>query len=123
MVKKTDTKVTKKSLKEETPMSKTNITPPPKVYIPPPTYGQQEEIDSNDVYDEGDIASALERGFIAHALNRHKEKVAAESHPDFDGECCLDCGADIPKLRLEMGRIRCVDCQTELEKRNKMFGK
>lgn len=123
MVKKTETKLGKKSVKEEVSVAKVEITPPPKVFIAPPTYGEQEEIDSNDVYDEGDIASALERGFIAHALNKHKEKVAAESHPDFDGETCLDCGADIPKLRLEMGRIRCVDCQTELEKRNKMFGK
>lgn len=28
-----------------------------------------------------------------------------------------DCGDDLPRLRMEMGRIRCVDCQTKREKR------
>lgn len=73
--------------------------------------------DDTEVYDEGDIASALERGFIAQALERHKEKMKPESHPDFDGTHCLDCDVEIPKLRLEMGKIRCVDCQTLIEKK------
>lgn len=75
-----------------------------------------------EVYDEGDIASALELGFIAHALEMHKAKVAPETHPDFDGESCLDCGDDIPQARLVMGRIRCVHCQEILEKKNKLRG-
>jgi RNA polymerase-binding transcription factor DksA len=62
-------------------------------------------------------------GFIAQALSRHKEKVAPEQHPDFDGENCLECGNEIPMVRLEMGKIRCVHCQEALELRNKMFGK
>ncbi len=77
----------------------------------------------NEVYDEGDIASALELGFIAQALEAHKAKVAPESHPDFDGESCLDCGDTIPEVRLNMGKIRCVYCQEALEKKNKLHGK
>lgn len=73
------------------------------------------------MYDEGDLASAYERGFIQDALNRHKEKLAPETHPDFDGETCIDCGAEIPALRLSMGRIRCVDCQNKLEKIKKLY--
>ena len=87
-----------------------------------PTYGN-EEIDYDDVYDEADIASALEMGFIAKALADHKTKVAPESHPDFDGEHCIDCDAEIPEVRLNMGKIRCVDCQSELELRNKLKGR
>ena len=30
---------------------------------------------------------------------------------------CVDCGDPIPKLRLELGRIRCVGCQVRLERR------
>lgn len=125
MIRKTEVNEVKKvkEAKTATKTTKPQVTPPPKVYIPPPSYGEPEEIDSHDVYDEGDIASALERGFITQALNRHKLKVAAETHPDFDGESCLDCGAAIPLLRLQMGRMRCVDCQAELERRNKMFGR
>lgn len=76
----------------------------------------------NEVYDEGDIASALEMSFIAQALEAHKSKVAPETHPDFDGETCIDCGDDIPQIRLDMGRIRCVHCQETLEKKKKMRG-
>ncbi len=81
------------------------------------------ELDFNtEVYDEGDIASAIEMGFLAKALEAHKAKVAPEKHPDFDGVTCLDCGDDIPQVRLSMGRMRCVYCQEILEKKNKMRG-
>ena len=80
-----------------------------------------DRLDNTEVYDEGDLASAYERGFIQDALNRHKEKLAPETHPDFDGETCIDCGAEIPALRLSMGRIRCVDCQSKLEKIKKLY--
>ncbi len=76
----------------------------------------------NEVYDEGDIASSLEMSFIAQALEAHKAKVAPETHPDFDGETCIECGDDIPEARLAMGRIRCVYCQEILEKKNKLRG-
>jgi RNA polymerase-binding transcription factor DksA len=95
-------------------------------YVEPPSYGisgREGALEPNEVYDEADIASALEAGFIAQALQRHKEKVAPEKHPDFDGEHCLDCDVEIPLVRLEMGKIRCVDCQSELEKSKKFLGK
>jgi RNA polymerase-binding transcription factor DksA len=44
-------------------------------------------------------------------------KVAPEKHPLFDGESCIKCGDGIPPARLAMGRIRCVICQTILEKK------
>lgn len=95
-------------------------------HIEAPSYGisgKEGALESNEVYDEADIASALEAGFIAQALERHKEKVAPEKHPDFDGEHCVDCLIKIPEVRLEMGKVRCVHCQTELEKINKMQGR
>lgn len=51
-------------------------------------------------------------GILASAL-----RVAPQSHPDFDGKSCIKCGCEIPTSRLSMGRIRCVNCQTILEKR------
>jgi RNA polymerase-binding transcription factor DksA len=75
---------------------------------------------STEVYDEAEIASALEIGFIAHALEMHKAKVAPEKHPDFDGQHCVDCDDEIPELRLSMGRVRCVHCQEFLEKKSKL---
>lgn len=85
--------------------------------------GREGALEANEVYDDADIASAMEAGFIALALQRHKEKVAPEKHPDFDGENCLECGIRIPNERLELGKIRCVECQRVLEKLNKQQGR
>ena len=77
---------------------------------------------SSEVYDEGDIASALEFDFIASALEKHKAKTTPEKHPDFNGKNCIDCGDEIPEERLKMGKIRCVYCQEILEKKEKLKG-
>jgi len=51
------------------------------------------------------------------AIRAVRQKVAPETHPDFDGRHCVDCGDAIPKVRLENGRVRCVTCQEILEKK------
>lgn len=84
---------------------------------------EEDVLDNTEVYDEGDIASALERGYINQALQRHKEKLAPETHPDFDGETCIDCGNDIPEVRLKMGKIRCVPCQEKLERNSRLYAR
>ncbi|GBG14353.1 paraquat-inducible protein A [Novimethylophilus kurashikiensis] len=61
------------------------------------------------------LAATLTEGAIAAA----RRASAPESHPDFDGENCLECGDEIPKDRLALGKIRCVKCQTDLEHRRK----
>lgn len=35
----------------------------------------------------------------------------------WDGESCFDCGDDLPEERIEMGRVRCVPCQTAAERK------
>jgi len=35
---------------------------------------------------------------------------------------CNDCGEDIEPARLQMGKVRCVGCQTEKERRKKLYG-
>lgn len=78
---------------------------------------------NNEVYDEGEIASSIEMGFLAQSLNAQRELIRPETHPDFDGETCVSCGDDMPEERLKLGRVRCVYCQSEIEKRNKLMGK
>lgn len=46
-------------------------------------------------------------------------KVRPETHPDFDGKHCVDCGVKIPKERLEWKRVRCADCQEFKERAEK----
>lgn len=85
--------------------------------------GNEGMLESGEVYDEAELATAYEAGFLAEALKRHQEKMAPQKHPDFDGVHCLDCETEIHAKRLEMGKIRCTDCQEELEKRDKMQGR
>jgi len=82
---------------------------------------ETEEDFATEVFDEADIANAIEMNNIQAAIQRNKEKLAKEYHPDFDGESCIDCGETIHKVRLDLGKIRCFDCQTALEKRSKMY--
>lgn len=88
------------------------------------SYGIEERtLDSNDVYDDAEIASTLEINFIAQALKVHKTKMAAETHPDFDGVHCVDCDDEIPEGRLALNKVRCVHCQEFLDDKNKMYNK
>ena len=80
-----------------------------------------DEFSNNDVLDEGDMASAYQMRENALALAKAKAAMAPETHPDFDGESCVDCGDDIPQLRLSMGKVRCVHCQTALERKGKLY--
>jgi RNA polymerase-binding transcription factor DksA len=70
--------------------------------------------------DPVDIANEVVEACLAEAEARARGKSAPETHPDFDGFHCLDCGDEIPVLRLRLGRIRCVDCQTRLERDRRM---
>jgi RNA polymerase-binding transcription factor DksA len=59
--------------------------------------------------------------YLDIALNAQKDKLAPETHPDFDGEHCVECGDDMPKARLEMNRVRCMPCQERKERAAKQF--
>lgn len=82
---------------------------------------KENEFATTDVLDEGDMASAYQMRENAMALQKAKAAMAPETHPDFDGESCVDCGEDIPKLRLGMGKVRCVHCQGSLERKSKLY--
>lgn len=76
---------------------------------------------STDVYDEADFAQYQQ--LIEQNIIHEKAKALfkAEYHPDFDGEHCIDCDIEIPERRLQMGRIRCIECQEAIEKREKII--
>mgnify|MGYP000961097129 CR=1 FL=1 len=76
---------------------------------------------NDDVFDEADHAQwqqLREQASIhARAINLNKP----EKHPDFDGEHCIDCDESIPPARLLLSKVRCVDCQNDLEQKNKIL--
>ena len=65
------------------------------------------------------LASALTEGAIAVA----RAASAQETHPDFDGETCVECGDDMPPERLKLGRVRCVRCQSALEHKKNQYAR
>lgn len=85
--------------------------------------GNHIELENNEVYDEVDIASALEMGFVAQSISAITEKNKPEKHPNFDGVHCIDCEESIEKERLALGKIRCFECQNILDKYNKQYGR
>lgn len=76
-----------------------------------------EELGQDKLTDPSDVASRQEAAFRFHALNSAADACRPQFHPEFDGEHCLDCDGDIPYERLKMHKIRCVYCQSALEKK------
>jgi len=62
-----------------------------------------------------DAANALAAALADDEIARIQRLSAPERHPEFDGESCVACGGPIHPTRLEMGKVRCVDCQHALE--------
>ena len=65
-----------------------------------------------------DAATEIAEAFTEAAIQRVRGESAPQSHPDFDGENCIECADALPPLRLTMGKIRCVYCQGALERKN-----
>jgi RNA polymerase-binding transcription factor DksA len=58
---------------------------------------------------------------VALTRARASHKQCDESQfADWDREHCWDCEISIPAPRLAMGRVRCVECQTKIEKSKQM---
>lgn len=77
---------------------------------------QIERMEAGEVYDETDLSQLQQLHEIEYLTKERRFK--PEYHPDFDGVHCVECFVnELPKERLEQKRIRCVECQTLLEKK------
>lgn len=80
------------------------------------------EQDKTEVFDEVDMASHLALSYTENALKMHREKNKKKTlSPDFDGVTCVECGDDLPQVRIEMGVDLCTSCQTDIEEREKLI--
>lgn len=79
---------------------------------------QLAEVTMADIIDDAQAYNELHQDI---SLRNLRALSLPEKHPDFNGADCIDCGIGIPTQRLSMGKIRCVDCQHELELRNKQY--
>jgi len=73
-----------------------------------------------------------EAGRITHMHNQHyiaaaRAKSAPEQVRSEDGTWpvteCVECSAELNHARLLMGRVRCIACQTDKEKRDTRYGR
>lgn len=69
--------------------------------------------------DENFLENAEERERQARedAIQANARAMEPQRHPDFNGVDCVVCLDPLPALRLAMRKVRCVPCQTQLEKR------
>lgn len=63
-------------------------------------------------------AEERERQARENAMQANARAMEPQRHPNFDGANCAVCADPLPALRLAMGKVRCVYCQTRLEKLN-----
>lgn len=59
------------------------------------------------------LANSVVEERVQAARTRQCDKVEFRG---WDGETCFDCGEDMPEERIEMGRVRCVPCQSKAER-------
>lgn len=70
--------------------------------------------------DNLDQAAELTQQLTAGYIDAVRQRVKPEQIKRPDGTWpvlhCIDCDEDIPKIRLVMGKVRCVDCQGRRER-------
>ncbi len=64
-----------------------------------------------------EIAARNEQAAREEAEKAAHLAMVPETHPFYDGKHCVGCGEPILKARREMGKVRCVPCQTFKERR------
>lgn len=72
--------------------------------------------------DIADTANDTAQVCTDEALRRARKNAGPEHDESFDGLHCVDCCDEIHRARLALGKVRCVECQSELEKRTAMRG-
>jgi hypothetical protein len=71
--------------------------------------------------DNLDLAAELQDRFNRRGIAAAQETLRAQTHPDFDGKHCFDCADVIAPQRLASGRMRCTDCESIVERRNRRY--
>lgn len=70
--------------------------------------------------DELESASHLQEQLNLAGRRAVEAALAPQTHPEFNGADCIGCGESLPPVRLAHKRIRCAECQTEIERLEKM---
>jgi len=78
---------------------------------------------SERVADEGEMSSNLQALAVGIRQAAAQQLLRPQTHPDFNGRDCVDCGTPLPGIRLAHKWVRCAPHQAELEARLKRQGR
>lgn len=89
---------------------------------------EQESLPQSErMSDVSDLATQREAEFLSDAIKRSQIAIEQKQKPRPDGsyefEDCDECGQPIgqERLRLAANNLTCVHCQSEIERRRKLF--
>jgi len=74
--------------------------------------------EADDIDRAADLAMQQNENFI-NEVRRAAQPEQSKVNGEWKQKECEDCGDEIPLARLELGRIRCVGCQTVREFRRR----
>lgn len=69
------------------------------------------------------IADMANQEAVAHYRLLAKPEQQRDADGNWETEECVDCGRDIEEGRLALGKLRCFDCQTLKEKKEKGYAR
>lgn len=73
-------------------------------------------IDDAEAYNAIYQAAAFKTAGFDFESGKGSPVLAPQTHPDFDGVHCVECGDDMPPERLAWKRVRCTSCEEDLVK-------
>lgn len=77
---------------------------------------------TSDVIDQGSqLAEFLTEAAEKTIRHRAKPEQVQDEHGNWEHTECVDCGVEIPEGRLELGKVRCIDCQEVRERRQRGY--
>lgn len=59
----------------------------------------------------------INMGIEERIMQARKKQCDNSKFAFWDGKTCFDCGDNMPKERIEMGRVRCIYCQSIAERK------
>ena len=69
----------------------------------------------NEAVEEFELAARHEEMGRLLALRQSRIQLEPQSHPDFNGTNCVECGDPLHPQRLAFGRVRCTRCQEDID--------
>lgn len=72
--------------------------------------------EADDLDRAAQLSYKINEAYIESVRQRNKPEQTKDADGTWPHPDCVECDEPLPPLRLQMGRLRCVFCQTRLER-------